>query len=159
MGLCCVAAGSLSSTAARAAEPAAEPSDVDGNGVSDLVVGVPGEDVGSVQDVGKIMVARAGAGGVGTSAGAWSQDAVGVKGRGAGGDRFGEALASGDFDRDGYADVAVGAPGESVGGARRAGSVTVLYGSPAGVIARDQLWSQGQHRSAGRQRGWRPVGP
>ncbi len=47
-----------------------------------------------------------------------------------------------DFDGDGYADLAVGAPGENVGGKRDAGAVHVLYGSASGPTARDQVWHQ-----------------
>lgn len=38
-----------------------------------------------------------------------------------------------DFDGDGYADLAIGAPGGTVGGAARAGYVTVMYGGPHGL--------------------------
>ncbi len=50
-----------------------------------------------------------------------------------------------DFDGDGYADLAVGAPGSTVAGARGHGhgSVTVLYGGRAGVTVRNQLWHRG----------------
>jgi hypothetical protein len=44
-------------------------------------------------------------------------------------------LAAGDFNNDGFADLAAGAPFESVGGALGAGAVSVLYGSPAGLTA------------------------
>ncbi len=47
------------------------------------------------------------------------------------GDGFGHALAAGDFDGDGIDDLAVGAPGEGVGGLRpksRAGVISVIYG-------------------------------
>ncbi len=36
-------------------------------------------------------------------------------------DRFGAALATADFDRDGFDDLAVGIPGEDVGGVNRGG--------------------------------------
>ena len=49
-----------------------------------------------------------------------------------------------DFDGDGYADLAVGVPFEDVRGVTDAGAVQVLYGSAAGVSARDQLWHQGK---------------
>lgn len=47
-------------------------------------------------------------------------------------DRFGRALAAGDFDRDGYADLAVGAPDEN-NGADQAGVVSVIYGYRDGL--------------------------
>ncbi|MEU2062221.1 FG-GAP-like repeat-containing protein [Streptomyces sp. NPDC013455] len=45
----------------------------------------------------------------------------------------GTAPVRDDFDGDGYADLAVGAPHGTVGGQSRAGYVTVLYGGPHGV--------------------------
>ncbi|MEO8276625.1 MAG: Calx-beta domain-containing protein [Thermoanaerobaculia bacterium] len=58
-------------------------------------------------------------------------------------DRFGSALAVGDFDGDGLADLAVGSPNESTGGASEAGLVQVFYGSSAGLSsARTQIFTQ-----------------
>ena len=52
--------------------------------------------------------------------------------------------STGDFDADGFADLAVGAPGEDLGPAADAGAVDVLYGSPAGLRrAAHQVLSQG----------------
>ena len=45
-----------------------------------------------------------------------------------------------DFDGDGYADLAVGVPGEDLRGIEDVGAVQVMYGSAAGVTTRDQLW-------------------
>ncbi len=49
-----------------------------------------------------------------------------------------------DFNGDGYADLAVGAPGEDLPGAKDAGAVNVLYGSASGVPGSggNQLWTQ-----------------
>lgn len=49
-------------------------------------------------------------------------------------DRFAAALAVGDFDGDGWDDLAVGVPGETVG-AVGAGAVQILYGSPGGITS------------------------
>jgi hypothetical protein len=38
-----------------------------------------------------------------------------------------------DFDHDGFGDLAVGVPGEGVGGAAAAGAVVVLFGSAGGL--------------------------
>lgn len=48
-------------------------------------------------------------------------------------DRFGSALAAGDFDGDGFDDLAVGVPGEDFGTRVDAGAVIVLYGSANGL--------------------------
>jgi len=51
------------------------------------------------------------------------------------GDLFGAALASGDFNGNGYDDLAIGVPYEDVDSATDAGTVTVLYGSSSGLRA------------------------
>ncbi|GGS05319.1 hypothetical protein GCM10010252_50020 [Streptomyces aureoverticillatus] len=65
------------------------------------------------------------------------QEDPGVPGVGETGDRFGDDIGAGDIDGDGYADVAVGVPGEDIGsGTGRvtdAGSVIVLKGARAGL--------------------------
>lgn len=48
------------------------------------------------------------------------------------GDEFGYAMAVGDFDHDGYKDLAIGAPYEDLGDVSDAGCVHVLYGAPNG---------------------------
>lgn len=136
-------AASLSESAQAAAAPA-EPFDVDGNGVADLVVGAPGEDVGSIKNAGSVTFFRGSASrGVTFTAVAVTQNTAGIAGAAETSDRFGAAIASGDFDRDGYADVAVGVPGETIGAVRGAGAVTVIYGSSQGPTTRDQIWWHG----------------
>ena len=58
-------------------------------------------------------------------------------------DLFGFSLAVGDFDNDGFADLAAGAPWERVGTADQAGAVSVLDGSAGGLTtAGGQLFTQ-----------------
>jgi disulfide bond formation protein DsbB len=50
---------------------------------------------------------------------------------------------SADFNNDGFADVAIGVPGENVGAIADAGAVTVLYGAAGGLSAAgNQFWHQ-----------------
>jgi FG-GAP repeat len=47
----------------------------------------------------------------------------------------GEQLASGDFNHDGFADLAAAAPTEDVGTVQQAGAVSLLQGSTGGLTA------------------------
>ena len=56
---------------------------------------------------------------------------------------LGQALAAGDFNCDGFEDLAIGVPGHEVSGHSGAGAVLVLFGSEEGLTSIDeQLWSQ-----------------
>ena len=103
-----------------------------------------GEDLRGVKDAGAVQVLYGSAAGVTARDQLWHQGRKGIKNKLEKNDRFGQALASGDFDADGYADLAVGIPGEDIGKKRDTGAVQVLYGSPTGLTARDQVWHQGK---------------
>jgi hypothetical protein len=117
--------------------------DFDRDGVTDLAVGVPGENRGSGRV--NLLPGRAGLG-LGESTGTTvSQATSGVPGVVEDDDAFGGAVAAGDVTGDGFDDLAVGAPGENGTGVDRPGSgaVSFLRGSATGVTgAGAQTWSQ-----------------
>jgi len=117
-------------------------SDLDNDGRDDLVVGVPDEDVAQVDSAGSINIFEGGAGGI-TARGDKLFTQASLGGTVEALDRFGNAITYGDFNGDGFDDVAVGAPTEDFGGDRDAGVVHIIYGSENGVRARNnQLVSQ-----------------
>ncbi|HEX8862356.1 MAG TPA: hypothetical protein VGC06_25330 [Actinomycetes bacterium] len=109
------------------------PKDFNFDALDDLAIGAPGEDVGAIADAGAVTVVY---GKDRLPSQTFRQGAGGVAGGAERGDRFGAAVARGyfnDFNEDGLADLAVGVPGEDVGGVVDAGAVNILYGSAAGL--------------------------
>ncbi|HXV89472.1 MAG TPA: discoidin domain-containing protein [Nitrososphaeraceae archaeon] len=135
--------------------------DFNRDGIIDLAVGVSDEDLGTIIGAGQVMViygSSNGLSGTGLSQGdgrvhqVWRQGSNGIKDNSESGDRFGHALATGDFNKDTFADLAIGAWEEKVGNNIFTGAVNVIYGSSDGLRAtaisqgngRDnQVWMQG----------------
>jgi hypothetical protein len=108
--------------------------DLTGDHHADLVVGAPGEDIGSIADAGDVVLLKgSNAGLTGTGAEAFSESTSGVPGTAENEDDFGFVLATGDVTGDGKADLAIGSPGESIGSLSGAGDVTLLRGASGGL--------------------------
>jgi FG-GAP repeat protein len=153
--------GSRPAASLHASEPVGRTThflvDFNGDGYGDLAVGVYREGVGEYDRAGAVSVIYGSATGLqATGTGGpddqfWTQDAPGISGDGpqqAG--YFGHTLAYGDFNGDGYTDLAIGAYGQDLGVIVDAGEVYVLYGSSCGLQADpaicggpdDQFWTQ-----------------
>jgi hypothetical protein len=112
--------------------------DLDHDGYTDLVTGhIPASATTTSEysdATGFLHVRYGGAEGLGARRTATlDQDTAGVPGSNEPGDNFGASLAVGDVTGDGYADVAVGAPGEAVGSVPQSGAVTLLKGTATGL--------------------------
>lgn len=109
--------------------------DFNGDRRMDLAIGAPLEDIGSHVDAGSVTVLFGTAGGLSSyDAYFFRQGIGGVTGNPQTDEHFGHSLAAGDFNRDGFSDLAIGAPNDYVMLARDCGSVHVLYGSREGFL-------------------------
>ncbi|MEU6716608.1 FG-GAP and VCBS repeat-containing protein [Nonomuraea sp. NPDC046802] len=129
--------------------------DFNGDGKDDLAIGVPGEGLSANQRAmdygdGTVDVLYGSRGGLTTyKSEAWSQNTL--KGVARYYDRFGAALAAGDFNGDGNDELAVGVPGEK--------AVQVLMGRSSGGLTRvGNLLIKGKGRDFGAALAALPLG-
>ena len=100
--------------------------DVDGDGKADVIVGAPFENVGANSGQGRVYIFSGDTGAL--------LDTLDTPNPGPSGN-FGAAVAAGDFDGDGNADVAVGAPSETIAPNSSTGRVYLFSGAD-GSLAR-----------------------
>ena len=117
--------------------------DFNGDSFDDLAVGATGETIDGSKNAGAVCGPGGLTSGQGTQT--WHQNVVssgiGIADVAEPGNNFGSALAAGDFDNDGFADLAIGVPREIFG--VQVGAVNIIYGSNAGLITfGNQLWRQ-----------------
>jgi hypothetical protein len=112
----------------------AKPYDFNGDGYADLAFGNPYGKISGHAGAGFVTIVPGSATGPATSKKkTFSQNTTGVPGSAESGDHFGSALTSLDVDRDGYADLIVGAPDEDTGAGVDAGGEWILWGSSSGL--------------------------
>jgi hypothetical protein len=109
--------------------------DFDGDGIDDLAIGIPQNKAGAPA-AGAVQIHYGRAGGIQlVGEHVLRQGVNGIPGTPANWDRFGLALASGNFDGDSYADLAVGIPDDDLAGPLAdAGSVIVFHGGANGLL-------------------------
>jgi disulfide bond formation protein DsbB len=131
-------------TSRTAADLAPLHNDFNGDGFSDMAASAPFDSVGSVGGAGAVNVIYGSSAGLAATGNqVWSQNSPGILDTAEVDDHFGDFITAGDFNGDGFDDLAVGTDGEDVGAIRDAGVVNVIYGSAAGLTPTgNQLWSQ-----------------
>ncbi len=125
-----------------------------GDSYDDLAIGIPYENFGSNVDVGQVIVFYGNVYGLRTAAGASTTETLTQSHVSASNeeyDKFGYSLCTGNFNGDGYDDLAVGVPYEDVGSSDDAGVVNVFFGATHGLLTSSDVanWERVKQEDAG----------
>lgn len=127
--------------------------DFDGDGFSDLAIGIPGLDVGSVPEAGGVLVIPGSDSGLDVGGRTlFTQASPGIADGPEEEDGFGVSLAAANLGHGLEDDLIVGVPAEDIAGSiYDGGQVHVLYGSPRGLNQTgSQVWRQSSPGIEGR---------
>ncbi|MYT70016.1 MULTISPECIES: FG-GAP and VCBS repeat-containing protein [unclassified Streptomyces] len=129
------ASGALALPASPASAAAAKlTGDFNGDGYRDIAVADPSATVSGKDTAGAVTVFYGSASGISADRRKTiTQATTGIPGSPEMGDGFGDSLATADLDQDGYTDLLIGDPGESVGTDIHRGSLTVVWGGASGL--------------------------
>ncbi|SEG76307.1 FG-GAP repeat-containing protein [Thermomonospora echinospora] len=116
---------------ARARTSRRVPGDINRDGRAELRTGAAGRPVNGLDNAGALAVTAGSPTGATGPATLYDQDTPGIADVAEANDWFGYSHTGGDFNGDGYEDVAVGAPAEE----GRKGAVNVIYGSATGLTS------------------------
>ncbi|MEV4141668.1 integrin alpha [Dactylosporangium sp. NPDC049742] len=129
--------------------------DFNGDGVRDTVIGDPKATYNGLLSVGVVHVVNGGTGAVTTL----RQGSGGIPDTPESSDEFGRTLAIYDANRDGCADLAIGAPLEDGEGVVDSGAVFLVYGAPGGLGTGPATLMIEQGRALGQNQGTVPDSP
>lgn len=121
--------------------------DFDADGDSDLVIGIPRDSESQTNlpaRTGSLVIREGRSDGINGFNGTTLLSNAEVGLPNVTEDYFAQALAIGDFNGDGFDDLAAGAPGVNTSGVVDSGALVVLYGTAAGIsITGRQIWHKG----------------
>ena len=126
--------------------------DFDGDGYTDLAIGVPGATIAGHTSAGMVILLRGSKTGLSTNGRVLAQGSNGVAGTAVAGNGFGQVLLADDIDGDHRSDLVVGVPHADLPGAVDAGEIYRFWGSPTGLSTTSEAVVTGAAVRASRAR-------